>query len=886
MSAFFDQYLALKAKAPGCLLLFRFGDFYELFGADAEAASPVLELYLTSREIGRGERTAMAGIPYHALNSYLPRLLAAGFRVAIAEQVSSMGLLADDDPAQPQPEAERRGLMERRIVRTVTAGTVTDSGLLDEKANRYLAALAPGDSRRGADSGAFGFAYADVSTGEFRACELRGPTALADAGRELERVGPAELLAPKPDGRAPVPELPIVPANCQVTLLDGWRFELDTAGDALVKSQGVMSLSSLGVDGQQLAAVAAGVLAQYVQETLRFGSAALSELLVYQPHGHVFLDRNAARTLELFEAGPERAYKGSLLWVLDQTATAMGARLLRQWLGQPLIDVPTIHLRQEHVAEQHADAILRARCAETLRGIGDLERTIARISQRQASARDLLGVARALRGTSELKQLGLQQGQASPLTSVLLARLHDCGEVRALIDAAIAPDPPAEFGTGVIRPGYSPELDALVSSTANSRDWVAGLEAAERERTGIRSLKVGHNRVFGYYIEITHSNQTLVPPDYERKQTLVNAERYVTPDLKRHEAVLSAAQERRAEMEMQLFLQVSQAVLDAREHLLATAGLLAQLDVYQSLAEVAQRQGYCRPHVDAGPELRIVSGRHPVVEVAHRDEAFVPNDTEMAIADAQIILLTGPNMAGKSTYLRQVAIITILAQLGSFVPAADATIGVVDRVFTRIGAQDDIGSGRSTFLVEMMETAALLSQSTPRSLLILDEVGRGTSTYDGLAIAQAVLEHIHNNPGTRARTLFATHFHELTDLAESLPRVRNYRMAVSEEGGKVTFLRRVVPGAADRSYGIHVARLAGLPRAVTRRAEDILRDHERRQRGGGKHRRGDDAWQLSLFVEPDSLAEELRSLDLLSMTPLEALGKLFALQEKAQGKGR
>ena len=993
MSTVWAQYKRLKAQVPGCLMLFRYGDFYELFDADAEVAAPVLDIVLTSREMGCGNRVKMAGIPHHALNSYIPKLLAAGYRVAVVEQVGQPSrpgvatpLLAGPSGAEggrgPATAEDGRGVMERQVVRVVSAGTVVEPGLLDERSNNYLAAVVVED-RRG------GLAYVDVTTGEFAACQVTGSQALRSLQQELERLRPAEVLVPRLDGRTRLADPPPLPDGSHATVQDAWRFELDNARETLLNHFGVASLDGFGCQGVPLAVMAAGAIVLYLQETNRLAAAQLTDLRVYSTDSFMALDPATRRNLEILQTGRGGTVSGSLLWALDQTKTPMGGRLLRRWLGQPLLDLAPLEARQAMVEQLVADSFLRAKLVERLRRVGDLERLVGRIGQRLASPRDLIALRTSLVAVAELRELGLTsahpvahspqskrgeglaaeltprgpidhavsasppaptgsgrsneaaagedderatEGRASapegagqlrlpaasgygsegragvghdssagdsasaegvvearpgPSVRDLLARLDACQEIEDLISRALVPEPAGSPGDGVIAPGFSAELDELVASTKHAREWIAGLEAKEREATGIRSLKVGYNKVFGYYLEVSHANRDLVPDSYVRRQTLVNAERYITSELKEYEALVLGAQEKIADLESAIFRQVCAEVVQSKSRVLRTADLLAQLDVFASLAEVAVRHGYVRPKLHDGPAIRIVGGRHPVVELARRDEPFVPNDVYLSNDDAQVAILTGPNMSGKSTFLRQVALIVLMAQIGSFVPAEQAEIGLVDRIFTRIGAQDDLGAGQSTFLLEMLETANLLTQSTPRSLLILDEVGRGTSTYDGLAIAQAVIEHIHNHPRLRAKTLFATHYHELTELARVLPRVRNYRVDVREEGDSVVFLHRVVAGAADRSYGIHVARLAGVPRGVTRRAEEILRELEEgpRSRGRSSRRRdSDDAWQLSLMLEPHPVVEELKALDVLSLTPLEAITKLFELQQKARGR--
>ncbi|HUX89037.1 MAG TPA: DNA mismatch repair protein MutS, partial [Chloroflexota bacterium] len=676
-------------------------------------------------------------------------------------------------------------------------------------------------------------------------------------------------------------------SGARLTEVETWRVELASAREALERHFQVASLEGFGATGLPLLVRAAGTIVQYLGETQKTALTQVEELRTYQTSDYMLLDAAARRNLELAETARSGASRGSLIWVLDRTKTPGGARLLHAWLNQPLLDLSQLTSRLDSVAELVDDAGARARLRESLTTVRDLERLINRVGQGIATPRDLLalkvsleavpGVRTILQGETDQESAGRRQSMA--------AALDDGASIVELIDQAIVENPPANLSEGsVIAPAFSTELDEIGHSTQHAQQWIQNLEAIERERTGIRGLKVGYNRVFGYYIEVSNANRGLVPDSYIRKQTLVGAERYVTVELKEYEAIVLNARERRIELEQALFKQVCAQIGCERHRVLRTARVLNEADVFTNLAEVAVQNRYVRPLLDDGTVIEIVGGRHPVVEQTRLDEPFTPNDVRLAAEDSQIIVLTGPNMAGKSTFLRQVALIVLLAQIGSFVPAESARIGLVDRIFTRVGAQDDVSAGQSTFLVEMLETAQLLTQSTKRSLLILDEVGRGTSTYDGLALAQAIIEYVHNHPKLGARTLFATHYHELTELAEVLPRIRNFRMDVREEGKEVYFLHRIVPGGADRSYGIHVARLAGVPRAITRRAEEILRDLERgdRRRPGKPVEPAVEVVQLSLFGGPNPVVEELKSLDLLSLSPLEALSKLFELQEKAR----
>jgi len=857
--------LTIKKQYPDAILFFRLGDFYETFDEDAKIVAQVCDIVLTSRPVGKNQRVPLAGVPYHSAETYIAKLINAGYKVAIVEQVGN----------KPPPGKK---IVERVVRRVVTPGTVVEPGLLEEKRNNYLAALALDGSGERA-----GVAYVDITTGEFATTQLAGREINQRLAEELSRLQPAELLVAEGQERSNGLSLPSL--SCPVTPLPPWRFDPDTARQALLDHFGVASLAGYGCEGLPLAATAAGVIVQYLQQTQKDALAQLGNLRTYSTDEYMMLDESTRRNLELTETIRTGSVRGSLLGVLDQTLTPMGGRLLRRWLGQPLLDVARLNQRLDAVEALFQDTPRRMALRKMLRGLGDLERWTNRVVQRIAQPRDLVGIRNAL---TRIRHIREETADWQPATSLraILDRVDPCEDVLQLLEQAIADEPPATLGTpGVIRPGFSAELDGIQSAEREAKQWVANLERSERARTGIKNLKVGYNKVFGYYLEVTKANVDLVPPEYIRKQTLVNAERYITPELKEYEALILNAEERQLELEGQIYRQVLEQVAAAARRLLETAAALAELDVYTSLAEVAVTNRYVRPELHDGYELEIIAGRHPVVELSMREEPFVPNDLYLTPEEA-IVVLTGPNMSGKSTSLRQVALIVLMAQIGSFVPADRARIGVVDRIFTRIGASDEIAAGRSTFMVEMVETANILNHATERSLLILDEIGRGTSTYDGLSIAWAVVEYLHNHPRLRAKTLFATHYHELTELAERLPHVVNYNVAVAEEGDQVVFLHKIVPGAADRSYGIHVAQLAGLPRLVIHRAEEILTDLEaegtKAARAGAVVRPPRGPRQLSLFASLHPVVKALREMDVASMTPLEAINTLFELQKRAQ----
>jgi DNA mismatch repair protein MutS len=756
----------------------------------------------------------------------------------------------------PAPKGGK-ALFERYVARVVTPGTAIDPAMLDAKANNYLVAVI-------AERGWTGIAAADVSTGEFFCLQAPDEVALA----ELERLAPAEIILPR---QAPTP-----PVRAAVTERDPWQFDLAAAREAIFRHFEVATLEPFGCAELPLAARAAGALLAYLAEMGRGSLGTLTKLVTVHPERTMLLDAPTRRNLELTQGG--RSGAGALIGVLDLTRTAMGGRLLRRWLLAPLTDRAAAQARQDVVAAFYENSTLRADVIAGLAQVADLERLAQRIASGHAGPREVVALRRSLEATPALAAALAGDRRLA----VLAARLDPCVEVQERIARALRDDPPAQLDEGgVIRPGYSAELDQLVEASRDGRAYIAGLERRERERTGIASLKVGFNKVFGYYLEVSHANASRVPPDYIRKQTLVGAERYITPEMKEVEARVLHAHEKMIALETKLYRELCAFIAGRIEEVRATAAAVAELDVVAALAEVAVRHGYCRPVLDDSDRIVIRAGRHPVVEATLGDARFVPNDVTLSCDEAQIVLLTGPNMAGKSVFLRQVALIVLLAQIGAFVPAAEARIGMVDRIFTRVGAQDDPAAGQSTFMVEMAETANILHHATRRSLIILDEVGRGTSTYDGLAIARAIVEHLHDHPRLGAKTLFATHYHELTALERSLPRVRNFRMEVLEEGDRVVFLHRVVPGGADRSYGIYVAKLAGVPRAVVQRAEEILRELEQKAASAPVARRPRSNGQLPLLPVGGALLEELATLDVDTMTPLEAITRLYELRERA-----
>ena len=855
------QYLELKRQFKDTILFFRLGDFYETFDDDAKIVASVCDVVLTSRPVGNDLRVPLAGVPWHSVEGYVARLIQAGYKVAIAEQ---------------QGETPVDGLVPRLVNRIVSAGTVVEPGLLPEKRNNYLAAVVRQEDRAGV-------AYADITTGEFATTEFSGADVAQRVHEELARLQPAELLTV--EDAAALPGEASLAAGA-LTRLPPWRFELATAQRALLDHFRVHTLAGYGCESKPLAISAAGALLQYLREMQPSALAQLTSLFTYSLTEFMVLDEATRRNLELTESIRGSDNRHTLLVVLDDTRTPMGARLLRRRLGQPLLDLAQLDARLGAVAAFQQHGMARAELLALLKGFGDLERWVNRVVQRIALPRDLLGIRQALAKVNEARRIIGQMrpaADAAALFAALAARLDPCADVESLLSQAIVEEPPATLQhVGIIRPGFSAEIDAVVAASKDAKTWVANLEGTERARTGIRSLKVGYNKVFGYYLEVSTANAHLVPADYMRKQTLVNGERYITPKLKEMESIILHADERQLELEQQVYRSVLDQVAAQAGRLLALAQALAELDVYAALAEVAARNRYVRPELADDGVIEIKAGRHPVVELTQREEPFVPNDVSLHPEQA-IVILTGPNMAGKSVFLRQVALITLMAHIGSFVPADSAHIGLVDRVFTRVGAADDIARGQSTFMVEMVEAANILNHASSRSLLILDEIGRGTSTYDGMAIAWAIVEHIHNHPRLRAKTLFATHYHELTDLAVRLPHVVNFSLAVAEEGGRVVFLHKIVPGKADRSYGVHVAELAGLPRTVIARADEILADLEAKG-AAGPRKLGIAAGprQLGLFVTSHPIVEDLKKLDVNGLSPLAALNVLFELQQRAR----
>ena len=866
------QYLKVKSAYPDAILLFRMGDFYETFDDDAELASRELEIALTSRTMGKSIRVPMAGVPAHALESYLARLIKKGHKVAICEQLT--------DPAQS------RGLVERDVVRVVTPGTVFESSLLEQDANNYLASLVE-------DGEQVGLAYVDITTGEFFTTQMGRGSLMP----ELERIAPAEILVPAgetlPEWIPEVERGKLVTSSSHgensglpITQINHASFDLDLASECLLAHYGIRTLESFGCESLPLATRAAGAIVDYLSQTYKSVGPRLAPLAVYSSESYMALDSQTRRNLELYQAGRWENRHLSLLAALDMTRTPIGGRQLRRWLGQPLLDLATLEQRLDAVEYFVDGGLDRARAREVLSEVADVERILGRIQTETANPRDLIALKNSIDAAGPLKDT--LSGEEPERVGWLRDQMPPVSEVADLIERAISPEPSGGVGEGnVIREGFSPELDELKSASRDARSFIAALEQRERERTGIRNLRVGYNQVFGYYLEVSKSNLGQVPDDYIRRQTLANGERYIVPELKEYESLVLNARERLGELERSLFRQVCAQISNYADPAGRLASAIASVDVFSSLAEVAVRHHYVRPVMNQAHSIVIKNGRHPVVERHLGAGSFVPNDVSLSNDDARVLVLTGPNMAGKSTFIRQVGIIVLMAQIGSYVPADEATIGLVDRIFTRVGLQDDLTTGQSTFMVEMVETAAILNQATPSSLVILDEIGRGTSTFDGLSIARSVIEHVHNDPRLGCKTLFATHYHELTELARTLPGVRNFSVAVTEDEGRVVFLHRIVAGGADRSYGVHVAQLAGLPRAVVNRAWEVLDELERTgatRKNSARGRRSEPAMQIPLFQPDQTLRDAVIDLDVANLTPLEAITKLYELQEKAKDR--
>ncbi len=839
-----QQYLDIKKQYPDVILFFRLGDFYETFDEDAEITAKELDLVLTSRSFGKDNRSPMAGIPYHAVENYLSRMIEKGYHVAICEQMGNQAI---------------NGLFPREVTRIVTPGTLIEPGLLKKDTNNYLLAAFVNNNM-------LGISYVDISTGEFYTTEIRSEKILSDLLSEITRLNPAEILLSEKS------ELDL-PGSLHITRVPHVFFDPARAAGVLMDHFSVTTLDGFGLRPNSVSVSTSGAILSYLNKNQSGCLKLLTSLSIYSLNEFMLLDSSTRRNLELTETLRGKETAGSLLGVLDHTVTSIGKRMIRQWVNKPLINLDTIHIRQKAIASLLNNGMTRTELFSVMKGISDMERLINRISSGNAIPRDLVALRSSLQVLPEVIEL---TGPIADDLKPAIGNLSPLSEVYDILVSAIADEPPATLqNTGVIRKGYSDELDNVVLHSKEAREWMAGLESKERERTGIKTLKVSYNKVFGYYIEISRGLASSAPDNYIRKQTLVNAERFITPEMKEYEALILNADETIHQIELRIFDQVCNEISQYMEEILSVARGIGILDVLISLAETAAANNYVCPIVNDSKKLSIIEGRHPVVEkMMSKGNSFIPNDVRFE--DGEIVrVITGPNMSGKSTFLRQTAIIILMAQMGSFVPAEKAEIGMVDRIFTRIGAQDEIHAGLSTFMVEMVETANILNNATDRSLLILDEIGRGTSTYDGVSIAWAIVEYIHNAPKLRARTLFATHYHELTKLAETLPGVRNYNVAVAETNGEVIFLHKIISGAADRSYGIHVAQIAGLPKPVINRANEILSQLESVDRHQAINEAEVPVSQLMLFPETNPILDALKALEIDNLSPIEAINTLY-----------
>ena len=847
------QYLRIKSDHKDEILLFRMGDFYETFDEDAQIISRELEIALTSREMGKGQKVPLAGIPYHALEGYLTRLINRGFRVAICEQTS--------DPSTS------KGIVDREVVRIVTPGTVIEDSLLQQGSNSFLMAVVV----RGEEAG---ISVVDITTSDFLTTQLKSDRIES----EIARLSPKEILLGTEWSGNISSYTSTVP-----TIVDMSNFDPVNSVTKVKEFFDVATLESFGCHSLPLATQAAGAILEYLESHQKDALLGITNLQTYSVNEFMVLDRQTRRNLELFLAGRWDSDESSLFSILDRTSTPMGGRLLQTWIGKPLLSVSDIEMRQEAVAWFFSSETRRRNVMEILKNASDLERLSTKVATRRATPRDLIGITKSISIIPNLIDL-LSNGDDSHKIHFARNTFRDHSELLTTLSTSLNDDPPTTVGDGnAIKPGYSKELDKLKGELLAAQQQMASLESNERQETGIKTLKVGFNRVFGYYIEVSRSHVDSVPEHYVRKQTLVGGERYITPRMKELEAQILTARDRISFMESEVFSKICEVVSLEVSKLKQSAEALALIDVFNSFAVVAQNENYTKPNLNRSGRIHIEEGRHPVVENITTKSMFISNDTDLNLEESQIIILTGPNMSGKSTYLRQVGLITLMAQIGSYVPARSANISVVDRIFTRVGLQDDLTAGQSTFMVEMVETASILNQATRHSLIILDEIGRGTSTYDGLAIARSVAEHLHNSSNLGCKTLFATHYHEMTSLSSELSRAKNYHVSVTEDNGNIVFLRRIVEGGADRSYGVHVARLAGIPSSIVNRAWEILRELEEYQGSVKLSATGNsvEGVQLSFLNKSTQLVDEIKDIEISNLTPLEAITKLYELQNKA-----
>ena len=864
-SPMMQHYLDMKEKYKDCILFYRLGDFYEMFFDDAINVSKELELTLTGKECGQEERAPMCGIPYHAADSYIAKLIANGHKVAICEQL--------EDPKLA------KGMVKRDVIRVVTPGTVIEANLLEDKKNNYIMSVYKNGIY-------YGLTACDVTTGDLRTTEIKETNNFSALLDEISKYSPAELVV-NPMMYDCSEEIAKIKERFDVYITRLEEKEFTDNYEALSVKYKIVDDEEKPVEDlskYMLSVAATNALFTYLLDTQKNNLDHINKIILYSVTKYMSLDINARRNLEITEKLRDKAKKGTLLWVLDKTSTAMGGRLLRRWLNNPLIDVSKINKRLDAVAELKDNIILRGDILDNLKKVYDIERLAGKISYGSANGRDLISLKSSAKQLPEIKKI-LSQAKSSLLTE-LYSELDTLDDVYDIIDKTIVDEPPISVKEGgLIKLGYDEEIDKLKTATTDGKNWIINLEAEEREKTGIKGLKVGFNKVFGYYIEVTKSNISLVPDRYIRKQTLTGGERYITEELKNLENQILGAEEKVVNLEYNVFVEVRDKIEAQIERVQKSAGIIATLDCLCSLATVAEDQNYVRPEVDESGVLDIKDGRHPVIEKILPSGSFVQNDTYLDESENRLAIITGPNMAGKSTYMRQVALITLMAQIGSFVPASYARIGVVDKIFTRVGASDDLSMGQSTFMVEMMEVAQILKEATANSLVILDEIGRGTSTYDGLSIAWAVAEYIADKEKCGAKTLFATHYHELTDLENKLEGVKNYSIAVKEKGEDIIFLRKIVKGGTDESYGVHVAKLAGVPQTVTKRANEILKSIERKNvlnnKKIEKQEKGVADGQLTMFnYKLAEIAHELDKVDVNELTPIDALNTLVKIKEK------
>ncbi|MFA5804489.1 MAG: DNA mismatch repair protein MutS [Melioribacteraceae bacterium] len=861
------QYAKIKENYPDTILLFRMGDFFETFEEDAKTASKVLGITLTKRANGAAGEVPLAGFPHHAIDTYLPKLVRAGYRVAVCEQMENPKFA--------------KGIVKREVIEVVTPGVAISDKLLDHKKNNYLLSVYIEDEIAG-------IAFCDISTGEFSTFEFNRP----ELSQQLGSINPSEILIPKKLKNELEPLIHKAAPSARITKIDDWIFNYDYCTELLMNHFNTKTLKGFGIEDLRIAICSAGAALNYLRETQKANLTHINKITRHNPSDYMILDYSTKKNLEIMFTMQEGEREGSLISILDKTLTSMGARMLKKWISAPLKKLEPIIKRQESIEALLKNKTLRKNLQNELKEIGDLERLISKVCTGKVNPRELLNLKTSLKKIPLIKQL-LDQTSVETLTAIN-QRLNSLDKLVEKIELSISDDPPLAISDGgVMRYGFSPELDELRSLSTNAKDWIATLQKTERERTKISSLKVSYNKVFGYYIEISNANKDKVPENYIRKQTLVNNERFITPELKEYEDKILNAEENIANLEYQLFDQVRLEAASETEAIQENAKLIAMLDCYQSFAECADEYKYVRPQLDETDSLEIIDGRHPVVErILPPGEKFTPNNSKLSSSDEQIIILTGPNMAGKSVYLRQVGLIVLMAQIGSFVPASSAKIGLVDRIFTRVGASDNISAGESTFLVEMQEAANILNNATSKSLILLDEIGRGTSTFDGISIAWAITEYLHENPNITAKTLFATHYHELNEMATLFPRIKNFKVEVREYSDKVIFLHKVSSGGADHSYGIQVGQMAGLPLFVTNRAKEILANLESKELTPYEMKKaklaklkGTDELQISLFeMKDEELRKQISDISINSLTPLEALNKLSELKKKIDEK--